>query len=116
MRQVAALNRANDPQAMRKRGKLMLPPPQVTDRELEDVVKASATTFMDEEGAGATRALMSSYEQTPEPEHHLPKASAFLPWQVRDARAEHPRDDPQLGAAHIRKVRRAHGAAHAMRY
>mmetsp|Transcript_54097 Transcript_54097/g.124546 ORF Transcript_54097/g.124546 Transcript_54097/m.124546 type:complete len:794 (-) Transcript_54097:102-2483(-) len=62
---IAQINKLNDPQAIRKRGKLMLPPPQVTDRELEGVVKASASAFVDDDGSGATRALMSSYEQTP---------------------------------------------------
>mmetsp|Transcript_38779 Transcript_38779/g.82618 ORF Transcript_38779/g.82618 Transcript_38779/m.82618 type:complete len:798 (-) Transcript_38779:366-2759(-) len=59
------INKLNDPAAVRKRGRLMLPPPQVTDRELEGVVKASASAIFDDDGAGATRALMSSYEQTP---------------------------------------------------
>ena len=36
---------------------------QVTDRELEGVVKASASAFVDDDGSDATRALMSSYEQ-----------------------------------------------------
>ena len=36
------LARLNDPAAIAKRGRLMLPAPQVTDRELEDVVKASS--------------------------------------------------------------------------
>lgn len=63
---IAQLNKLNDPMAISKRAKLMLPPPQVGDRELEDVVKASASSMMlDDEGADSTRLLMNSYEQTP---------------------------------------------------
>ena len=64
---VAQLNKLNDPVAMAKRGKLMLPPPQVTDLELEDVVKAG-TNAMHDSGGGShdvTRMLMQRYDQTP---------------------------------------------------
>ena len=62
---IAQLNKLNDPLAISKRSKLMLPPPQVGDRELEDVVKASASSIMADDGADATRMLMNGYEQTP---------------------------------------------------
>lgn len=62
---IAQLNRLNDPMAIAKRGKLMLPPPQVTDRELEEVVKASSTAVFDPAGAQATHMLTHSYEATP---------------------------------------------------
>lgn len=61
---LAQLNKLNDATAIARRGKLMLPPPQVTDRELEEVVKASSTgaALPDEvAGADATRLLMHSY-------------------------------------------------------
>ena len=65
---VAALNKQKDLLAIQKRQKLMLPPPQVTDRELSDVVKASQSAFADEGEVDATRLLTNSYEQTPSAE------------------------------------------------
>lgn len=68
---VMQVNRLNDPEAVRKRSKLMLPPPQISDRELEEIAKmgyASDLITGDEdtgEGSGATRALLSNYSQTP---------------------------------------------------
>ena len=60
------LNKLEDPLAISRRGKLMLPPPQVTDHELEQVVKASTTASLDDgSGADATRLLLHSYEHTP---------------------------------------------------
>ncbi|KAJ8760573.1 hypothetical protein K2173_015240 [Erythroxylum novogranatense] len=64
-------NKLNDPETVRKRSKLMLPAPQISDRELEDIAKIGyASDIMagsDEltEGSGATRALLANYEQTP---------------------------------------------------
>lgn len=62
---IAQINKKADLEAMRKRGRLMLPPPQVTDRELDAVVKASAAGMVDEGGSEATRTLTASYDQTP---------------------------------------------------
>ncbi|KAL1525879.1 hypothetical protein AB1Y20_020707 [Prymnesium parvum] len=63
---IAQLNKLNDPMAVSKRAKLMLPPPQVGDRELEEVVKASASSLgLDDEGSDSTRLLINTYEQTP---------------------------------------------------
>lgn len=61
---VAQLNRLNDA-SVAKRARLMLPPPQVMERELESVVKASAQHVHASQGAGATHMLSSSYQQTP---------------------------------------------------
>ncbi|KAI0522904.1 hypothetical protein KFK09_005293 [Dendrobium nobile] len=64
-------NKLNDPAAVRKRSKLMLPPPQISDQELEEIAKmgyASDLTSGNEElaeGSGATRALVADYSQTP---------------------------------------------------
>ncbi|KAJ6842642.1 cell division cycle 5-like protein [Iris pallida] len=64
-------NKLNDPEAVRKRSKLMLPAPQISDRELEDIAKmgyASDLISGNEElaeGSGATRALLANYSQTP---------------------------------------------------
>lgn len=64
-------NKLNDPQAVRKRSKLLLPPPQISDHELEEIAKmgyASDLILGNEElaeGSGATRALLANYSQTP---------------------------------------------------
>ncbi|CAA0828074.1 Cell division cycle 5-like protein [Striga hermonthica] len=63
-------NRLNDPEAVRKRSKLILPAPQIPDHELEAIAKigiASDLLGNEEltEGNAATRALLASYAQTP---------------------------------------------------
>ncbi|KAI4301965.1 hypothetical protein L6164_035195 [Bauhinia variegata] len=63
-------NKLNDPETVRKRSKLMLPPPQISDHELEEIAKmgyASDLAGSEEltEGSGATRALLANYAQTP---------------------------------------------------
>lgn len=62
-------NKLNDPQATRKRSKLMLAPPQISDHEMEEIRKmgyaADAGSEEFTEGSGATRALLSNYDQTP---------------------------------------------------
>lgn len=64
-------NKLNDPEAVRKRSKLMLPSPQISDHELEEIAKMGYTSDLlagaDEfaEGSGATRTLLANYAQTP---------------------------------------------------
>ncbi|KAJ4879085.1 Cell division cycle 5-like protein [Raphanus sativus] len=64
-------NKLNDPEAVRKRSKLMLPPPQISDHELEEIAKMGyASDLLTEneeltEGSAATRALLANYSQTP---------------------------------------------------
>ncbi|OWM81508.1 cell division cycle 5-like protein [Punica granatum] len=64
-------NKMNDPEAVRKRSKLMLPAPQISDHELEEIAKmgyASDLLAGNEElteGSAATRALLANYSQTP---------------------------------------------------
>ncbi|KAF7805229.1 cell division cycle 5-like protein [Senna tora] len=63
-------NKLNDPETVRKRSKLMLPPPQISDHELEEIAKmgyASDLAGSEEltEGSGATHALLANYAQTP---------------------------------------------------
>ncbi|CAN8305714.1 unnamed protein product [Cochlearia groenlandica] len=64
-------NKMNDPEAVRKRSKLMLPPPQISDHELEEIAKMGyASDLLAEneeltEGSAATRALLANYSQTP---------------------------------------------------
>ncbi|XP_028799412.1 cell division cycle 5-like protein [Neltuma alba] len=63
-------NKLNDPETVRKRSKLMLPPPQISDHELEEIAKmGSASDLVGSEeiaeGSGATHALLANYAQTP---------------------------------------------------
>ncbi|XVF57124.1 hypothetical protein PTKIN_Ptkin06aG0178200 [Pterospermum kingtungense] len=64
-------NKLNDPETVRKRSKLMLPEPQISNQELEEIAKmgyASDLLAGNEElaeGSGATRALLANYSQTP---------------------------------------------------
>lgn len=68
---ILQVNKLNDPQAVRKRSKLMLPAPQISDHELEEIAKmgyASDLVSGSEElseGSGVTRALLANYSQTP---------------------------------------------------
>uniref|UniRef100_A0A7N0TVM6 Cell division cycle 5-like protein n=1 Tax=Kalanchoe fedtschenkoi TaxID=63787 RepID=A0A7N0TVM6_KALFE len=70
---IVQANKLNDPETVRKRSKLMLPPPQISDQELEEIAKmgyASDLLAGSEElteGSGATRALLAQYAQTPLP-------------------------------------------------
>ncbi|KAL5768140.1 hypothetical protein ACOSQ2_014923 [Xanthoceras sorbifolium] len=65
-------NKLNDPETVRKRSKLMLPAPQISDHELEEIAKmgyASDLIAGSEElteGSEATRALLANYGQTPQ--------------------------------------------------
>ncbi|GMH16590.1 hypothetical protein Nepgr_018431 [Nepenthes gracilis] len=69
---VMQANKLNDPEAVRKRSKLMLPPPQIADHELEEIAKMGYASDLlsgnDElvEGSVATRALLANYSQTPQ--------------------------------------------------
>ncbi|XP_022719074.1 cell division cycle 5-like protein [Durio zibethinus] len=68
---IVQANKLNDPETVRKRSKLMLPSPQISDHELEEIAKmgyASDLLSGNEElaeGSGATRALLTNYSQTP---------------------------------------------------
>ncbi|CAL4892201.1 unnamed protein product [Urochloa decumbens] len=63
-------NKLNDPEAVTRRSKPMLPPPQISDHELEEIAKmgnAGDPGLTEElgEGSTATRTLLASYSQTP---------------------------------------------------
>ncbi|XP_024541808.1 cell division cycle 5-like protein, partial [Selaginella moellendorffii] len=65
---IMQISKLNDPEAVRKRTKLMLPAPQISDRELEEIVKMSSSADNlpgEDEGSSATRALVANYNQTP---------------------------------------------------
>jgi len=77
--QLVQINKMNDPEQLRKRTKLALPAPQISDRELEEIVKlGSSGQLISEDGSsgagpsgsrsGATKALLSNYgSATPTP-------------------------------------------------
>ncbi|XP_047325667.1 cell division cycle 5-like protein [Impatiens glandulifera] len=64
-------NKLNDPEAVRKRSKLMLPAPQISNHELDEIAKigyaSDLLTGSEEltEGSDATRSLLANYAQTP---------------------------------------------------
>ncbi|CAA6655237.1 unnamed protein product [Spirodela intermedia] len=68
---ILQINKLNDPEAVRKRAKLMLPAPQISDQELEEIAKMGyagdlvSGTDDQGEGSSATRALLANYSQTP---------------------------------------------------
>ena len=68
---IMQINKLNDPEAVRKRSKLMLPAPQISDQELEEISKMgyadNLLSASDDqvEGSSATRALLANYSQTP---------------------------------------------------
>ena len=66
---VVQVNKLNDVDGTRRRSKLMLPAPQMSDRELEELAKLGGPAALDDggEGSGATRALLGSYAATPGP-------------------------------------------------
>ncbi|GJP39737.1 hypothetical protein CLOM_g24080 [Closterium sp. NIES-68] len=76
---VLQVNQLNDPAAVRKRSKLSLPAPQISDAELAAIAKmthASHALAAAEDGDPATRALLASYGQTPA---HAAAAAALTP-------------------------------------
>ena len=76
---MAAVSRANDPLAFRARSELVLPAPQVTDAELEQVLKVGAMAMVAGAGAGAggaTSGLVGDYA-----------SRAALPTPLRTPRA-----------------------------
>jgi pre-mRNA-splicing factor CDC5/CEF1 len=65
---VMAVNNLNDPVAIRKRAPLSLPAPQVSDQELEEIVKlGQAGALAGAGGDGATAALLGDYRDAPTP-------------------------------------------------
>lgn len=67
---VAQAAEMNDPVMVRRRGRMMLPAPQVSETELEQIARMSTEALLDEEmmdGAGGdtTRGLLGQYGPTP---------------------------------------------------
>ena len=67
---VQALNQLNDPASIRRRVPLSLPAPQVTDSDLEEIVKlggAQAAGVQGKGGEGATAGLLGDYRERKTP-------------------------------------------------
>jgi pre-mRNA-splicing factor CDC5/CEF1 len=65
---VLQINRLNDPEMTRKRTKLSLPAPQVTDAELQEIVKLGYSgDSAGDDGASATNMLTGNYAQSAMP-------------------------------------------------
>lgn len=67
---LAKMAQLNDPGMNRRRSKLLLPEPQVSEQDLYQIAKTGAAMQIDEdltEGAGGevTRKLLGQYDQTP---------------------------------------------------
>lgn len=67
---VMQMNKVNNPDAARKRSKLVLPAPQISDMELEEVVKLGlaseeARSLAEESGHSASQQLLADYSMTP---------------------------------------------------
>jgi pre-mRNA-splicing factor CDC5/CEF1 len=63
---VMQINQLNDPNQSIKRSKLSLPAPQVSDQELEDIVKLGyQAAEAPAAGSGASSVLLGDYQQTP---------------------------------------------------
>jgi len=60
---VQALNQLNDPASIRRRVPLSLPAPQVTDSDLEEIVKLGAAQGGGGGGEGATAGLLGDYRE-----------------------------------------------------
>jgi len=64
--QLMQINKLNDPDQLRKRSKLILPAPQVSEKELEEIAKMGyqAGEVPVQDGSAATKALLSDYKPT----------------------------------------------------
>ena len=69
------VRRLNDPAQIRKHSKLVLPSPQVSEQEIEEIAKYGRTDEAieaDDDGTGATSALLATYKATPTPRRTAP--------------------------------------------
>lgn len=83
-----AINERNDPISIRRRVPLNLPAPQVTEAELEDLVKGGATPMLTD-GSEATSALLGDYRDRPTPlatPMRTPKTAAAQDIVMQEAR------------------------------
>jgi pre-mRNA-splicing factor CDC5/CEF1 len=93
---IMKISEQNDPTSMRKRSSLTLPSPQVTEGELEDIVKIGQKNLMlPPSGLGASRgvtqALVGDYssvnkERSPSTPMRTPMQEDFIMQEARNAR------------------------------
>ena len=67
---IAKVAELNDPTMIHRRGRLMLPAPQISEQELQQIAKMGGDTgvevdLMSGAGGAATQQLLGQYEQTP---------------------------------------------------
>lgn len=92
---VMAISKTNDPSALRRRSELSLPAPQVSESELEDIVKMGQRSLMlPPEGKSSTQALVGEYENgsglyssTPALPQRTPVQENFVLQEARNLRA-----------------------------
>eukprot|EP00617_Octactis_speculum_P016628 CAMPEP_0185745974 /NCGR_PEP_ID=MMETSP1174-20130828/4361_1 /TAXON_ID=35687 /ORGANISM="Dictyocha speculum, Strain CCMP1381" /LENGTH=802 /DNA_ID=CAMNT_0028420291 /DNA_START=76 /DNA_END=2484 /DNA_ORIENTATION=+ len=101
---VSQISQANDPSTIRRRTPLSLPKPQVTDGELEEVVKVGAAGSMalPVDGSDSTSALMGDYPtggKTPTPMRTPRLGSDVVLQEARNLIALTAQQTPLLGGA-----------------
>mmetsp|Transcript_21917 Transcript_21917/g.51226 ORF Transcript_21917/g.51226 Transcript_21917/m.51226 type:complete len:794 (-) Transcript_21917:77-2458(-) len=97
---IEMINRLNDPQQLRKRTALNLPAPQLSDEDLEAIVKmgASAMELQSQSADTTTAALVQSYGETPgATPQRTPKQQNTVLMEAQDAIARNSMQTPLYG-------------------
>merc|ERR1719265_2584644 len=99
---IEMINKLNDPQQLIKGTKLSLPAPQLTDAELEAIVKmgADAAALTAASADSSTASLVQSYGETPgSTPMRTPKQQNTVLMEAQDAIARTSMQTPLFGAA-----------------
>merc|ERR1719454_1126278 len=97
---IEMINKLNDPQQLLKRTALSLPAPQLTDTELEQIVKmgADAAALTAQSADTTTAALVQSYGETPgSTPLRTPKQQNTILMEAQDAIARNAMQTPLYG-------------------
>lgn len=97
---IEMINKLNDPQQLRKRTALVLPAPQLTDEELEQIVKlgADAAALTAQSADSSTAGLVQSYGETPgSTPLRTPKQQNSVLLEAQDAVARNSMQTPLYG-------------------
>jgi len=97
---IEAINKLNDPQQLLKRSALNLPAPQLTDTELETIVKmgADAAALAAQSADSSTAGLVQSYGETPGATPlRTPKQQNTILVEAQDAIARNAAQTPLYG-------------------
>eukprot|EP00418_Pyrodinium_bahamense_P046762 CAMPEP_0179208840 /NCGR_PEP_ID=MMETSP0796-20121207/104152_1 /TAXON_ID=73915 /ORGANISM="Pyrodinium bahamense, Strain pbaha01" /LENGTH=536 /DNA_ID=CAMNT_0020913793 /DNA_START=41 /DNA_END=1647 /DNA_ORIENTATION=+ len=97
---IEMINKLNDPQQLRKRTALSLPAPQLTDEELEQIVKlgADAAALTAQSADSSTAGLVQSYGETPgSTPLRTPKQTNSVLLEAQDAIARNSMQTPLYG-------------------